>query len=440
VVDSNFYRAFEDRFRGSRELVKLRLGVYLPFIAPLKTFGSSPMALDLGCGRGEWLELLQDQGFQAIGVDADDAMLSGCRELKLNTFHSDFLEWLKGVESDSQSVVSAFHFVEHIPFERLFELVKEAHRVLKPGGLLILETQNSENLLVGASTFYIDPTHQRPIHPLQLSFIAEYTGFERIKTLYLQESPELAAAQYSNLFSVLNGVSPDYAVVAQKKAGKEIAALFDSCFECSYGLRLNDLAGRYDQHVDVRIKEVNEHKQWLQSEWHNAQAKVEALNYQNGSLKTEIQWLQSQWNIAQARAAELEQRAIAAEAAAQLAEAALIAIHKSSSWLITAPLRMVSRAAKPPFCVLAVVKSKTGGKSRMLLEHATLYINRRPKLQRIALAVLTLFPALKRRLKQASIAASSTQMAPKLADLTPPAYRIYSLLKTAIESHKRENK
>jgi len=208
-MHASFYLAFEDRFRGSREEVKSRLGVYLPFIAPLKTPGEAPKALDLGCGRGEWLELLQAEGFHVTGVDIDDGMLSACRELKLNAVHSDFLDWLTAAEANSLSVVSAFHFVEHIPLEMLLQLVEQAHRVLKPGGLLILETQNSENLLVGASTFYIDPTHQRPIHPLQLSFVAEYAGFDRIKTLYLQESHELLTTPSVDLFSVLTGVSTD---------------------------------------------------------------------------------------------------------------------------------------------------------------------------------------------------------------------------------------
>lgn len=310
MVDPNFYRTFEDRFRGSREEVKRRLAVYLPFIAPLKTLDNSPAALDLGCGRGEWLELLQGQGFPAVGVDVDEGMLSACRDLNLNAVHSDFLEWLRSVESDSLSVVSAFHFVEHIPFELLLEAVKEAHRVLKPGGLLILETQNSENLMVGASTFYIDPTHQRPIHPLQLSFIAEYTGFGRVKTLYLQESPELAAAQQVGLFDVLSGVSPDYAVVAQKKATQEITSLFDPCFDRPYGLRLKDLADRYDR----------------QTEW------VMAENLR----------LQRKLSASEARAAEQEQRAIAAETH-------IHDVVSSTSWCMTAPFRKIGLVAKRLF-------------------------------------------------------------------------------------------
>ncbi|HZW26137.1 MAG TPA: methyltransferase domain-containing protein [Gallionella sp.] len=451
MVDPDFYRAFEDRFRGSREVVKSRLGVYRPFVEPLKTLDALPRALDLGCGRGEWLELLQAWGFLATGVDSDEAMLAGCRELKLDTVHSDFMEWMRNVPAESQSVVSAFHFVEHIPFEALVELVQEAHRVLKPGGLLILETQNSENLLVGASTFYIDPTHQRPIHPLQLGFIVEHAGFERIKTLYLQEAPELAAAQQQvRLFNVLSGVSPDYAVVAQKTAAKAVSALFDSCFEQPYGLRLHELAERYD-------RQAGNHTQWLESEWRAAQARVEELHYRSGmfqaelremehkngelqagfrelerkneELRTESQWLRNEWDAAMARAAGQEQRAIAAEAS-------VAGMSGSWSWKITGPFRRIWRIGRSAFRLAAKpVKAQI----KSLLVHASLYVNRRPRLRHAVLGVLARFPALKNRLAFAARTAMASHAAPppvpvELESLTPRARRIYADIKAARES------
>ena len=185
-----FYRAFEERHRGSRELIKSRLEVYLPFVEPLKTLYKAPEILDLGCGRGEWLELMQHNGFQAKGVDLDEGMLSACRELNLNVCQADALDYLRGLTANRLSVVSAFHVVEHISFEALRQLVDEAYRVLKPGGLLILETPNSENLVVGTSGFYLDPTHQRPLPAQLLAFVVEYAGFARVKTLYLQEPPD----------------------------------------------------------------------------------------------------------------------------------------------------------------------------------------------------------------------------------------------------------
>lgn len=204
-MDKMFYRVFEERFRGSSELIKSRLEIYLPFLEPLKILYGLPQALDLGCGRGEWLALLQDRGFQAKGIDFDEGMLSACRKLQLDVIQGDALTYVKELPENSVSVVSAFHVIEHISFEMLCELVDEALRVLKPGGLLILETPNSENLLVGTSTFYLDPSHQRPLPAPLVSFLAEYVGFERVKTIFLQEAPNLSATGEIGLGTVFEG-------------------------------------------------------------------------------------------------------------------------------------------------------------------------------------------------------------------------------------------
>lgn len=254
----NFYRAFEDRYRGSRELIKERLKVYLAFVSPLCSLYSECMALDLGCGRGEWLELLQENGFQVQGVDLDDGMLDACQALDLPVEHCDALVKLKALPDDSLAVISGFHVAEHIPFSTLQEWVTEALRVLKPAGLLILETPNAENLVVGTNNFYLDPTHERPIPHLLLSFLTEHTGFTRSKLLRLQEAPNLRQETNIGLMQVLGGSSPDYGIVAQKKADEETMALFDQVFSGSYGLALGLLAERYDQGLMYRFKELED--------------------------------------------------------------------------------------------------------------------------------------------------------------------------------------
>jgi len=245
-MTEHFYRAFEERLRGSREEIKARQTVYLPFIAPLKMLYASCSALDLGCGRGEWLEILQENGFEGRGIDLDQGMLEACETLNLAADQGEALEILKSLADESLALISGFHIAEHMPFERLQQLVAEALRVLKPAGLLILESPNAENLLVGSNNFYFDPTHERPIPHLLLSFLVEYTGFARFKLLRLQESPELAKAGRVALMSVLAGASPDYGIVAQKGAPAGQTALFDQAFEKEYGLPLDALAGRYD--------------------------------------------------------------------------------------------------------------------------------------------------------------------------------------------------
>jgi O-antigen chain-terminating methyltransferase len=251
---SPFYKAFEDLHRGSRELIKTRLAVYLPFIEKVRSIYPETEVLDLGCGRGEWLELLQDQGFIASGVDQDDDMLAVCRSQGLKVITGDALAYLQTQASESKGVISGFHLAEHISFDDLQSLITESLRVLKPAGLLILETPNPENLVVGSSSFYLDPTHQRPLPSELLSFLATHLGFARAKILGLQESIPLRSKNApTSLFAVLSGVSPDYAVIAQKTVDsndEQKLTLFEALFTKEYGLGLETLANRYQAHLD----------------------------------------------------------------------------------------------------------------------------------------------------------------------------------------------
>lgn len=260
-----FYRAFEDKYRGSRELIKERLRVYLPFVTPLAQLHPHLPALDLGCGRGEWLELMADNHITAHGVDLDEGMLAACRERGLSVLHTDALAHLQAQSDHSLLAITGFHIAEHLPFDLLQALFTQAPRVLIPGGLLILETPNPENLLVGACHFYMDPTHQRPLPSQLLSFLAEHHGLGPVKLLRLQEPPHLASGGTVSLYDVLANVSPDYAIVAQTPsppphappptanttaAATPTAPLrqqLANAFAQEQGLSLPALASRYDQ-------------------------------------------------------------------------------------------------------------------------------------------------------------------------------------------------
>ena len=249
---NNFYKAFEDQHRGSREIIKSRLSVYIPFIQKIQAAHPNASALDLGCGRGEWLELLQDNQLTASGIDLDDGMLSACRSRGLNVQTGDAIAHLKSLPADSLSIVSGFHIAEHLTLDDLQTLIKEALRTLKPAGLLMLEAPNTENLVVGTSSFYLDPTHQRPLPSALLNFLVGYLGFARSKVLGVQESVPLREEHGpTSLFAVLSGVSPDFAVIAQKGGDASTMASFDVVFAKEYGLTLELLANRYQERFDV---------------------------------------------------------------------------------------------------------------------------------------------------------------------------------------------
>lgn len=251
-MKTDFYKAFEDKYRGPRELIKTRLRVYEEFILSVKKIEKNAKALDLGCGRGEWLEILSEHGFEALGVDSDEYMLNQAKKVGLTVQLGNAIDFLKNVAAESQIIVSAFHLVEHIPFDSVRELVQESLRVLCPGGILILETPNPENIVVGSANFYLDPTHNKPIPPNLLVFLPEYYGYKKYKILRLQESKHLANSPRVKLIDVLNGASPDYAVVAQKDGSKEALQLTNNAFLKHYGLTIEELAATYHRGFSAR--------------------------------------------------------------------------------------------------------------------------------------------------------------------------------------------
>ena len=241
AVSDTFYRDFEAKFRGDRSTISDRLRVYLPFVRPLVAEGN---ALDLGCGRGEWLELLAEAGMNAHGVDLDNGMLGEARKRGLSVEKKDALEALRATPDGTLAIVSIFHLAEHLPFDVLRALFTEAARVLRPGGVLIAETPNPENLVVGLINFHLDATHVRPIPPILMSFLADYSGFARNTTLRLQGKTPCSETA-GDLMSLLTDVSLDYAIVAQTK-GTEMGAL-DEAFALELGTNLIDGVARFDR-------------------------------------------------------------------------------------------------------------------------------------------------------------------------------------------------
>ncbi len=246
-MSNDFYKALEDKFRGSRELIKSRLQIYKPFITSISSCYPYARTLDLGCGRGEWLEMASEAGFSAHGVDLDEHMLEAGVERGLDVQIADAITFIKQLPDQSHAIISAFHLVEHLPFTDLHIIVEEALRVLLPGGLLIMETPNPENIVVGSSNFYMDPTHNRPLPPKLLAFLPEYYGFEKVKILRLQEFGAVQTANALNLNDVFYSVSNDYAVIARKTAPPDTLCLTNQAFETDSGTTLEQVIFLYTQ-------------------------------------------------------------------------------------------------------------------------------------------------------------------------------------------------
>lgn len=207
------YAALEDRFRGRRDEIKERFKVYLPYVKD-----RAPV-VDLGCGRGEWLEILSEGGIEASGVDTNLIQLEQCRARDLNVSEEDFLTYLQRLDDASIGAITGFHIVEHVPLKTLVTLLNEALRVLRPGGVVIFETPNPENVLVGSNYFYMDPTHRNPLPRELLEFLLESRGFEAIELLNLHpwESARVAGeSELTERFNTYFYGPMDYAIVGRK--------------------------------------------------------------------------------------------------------------------------------------------------------------------------------------------------------------------------------
>ena len=213
-----FYKRFEDKFRGSEETITERLKEHLPLFNGLSTNLKKKPIIDIGCGRGELLGLLTDHGLHPVGVDMNEAMVARAKKSGYEAYATDAYSYLSGLKSSSVASITGFHIVEHIPFESLMEIFHESYRVMSREGFALFETPNPESLLVGAHTFYLDPPHQRPIPPQLRAFMLEYVGFS-VEILYLHQIKKVDATKHSksitSLFDTVYGYA-DYAVVARK--------------------------------------------------------------------------------------------------------------------------------------------------------------------------------------------------------------------------------
>lgn len=191
ALRQSFYHRLENEYRGSLADIRKKLRVYLPDIeaAFLRT-GEKPV-LDLGCGRGEWLELLQDLDIPALGVDTNSYQIEEVLAAGHNVKLADAIQTLQRADTGSYAAITAFHLIEHLPFETVLWVARESLRVLAPGGILLFETPNVRNILVGATSFHNDPTHLSPLTDPVLKVAFEICGYDQIDIRFLNPHERL---------------------------------------------------------------------------------------------------------------------------------------------------------------------------------------------------------------------------------------------------------
>ncbi|MBB2182842.1 methyltransferase domain-containing protein [Lachnospiraceae bacterium MD1] len=219
------YFSFENHFRGSRSAIKKSQEIYIDY------FTNKGEIIDLGCGRGEFLELLQEKGIQVTGVDAYAEFVEYCKAKGLNAIQADAITYINSLENDSIGGIFASQLVEHLETNQLVQLCQDAYKKLKFGGYFILETPNPTSLSIFMNAFYIDPSHNKPVHPKTLEYFMQQSGFKDIEIIYTEQSkvgyqlPLLNGENISNLSEFNDGIncisniifgSQDYAIIAKK--------------------------------------------------------------------------------------------------------------------------------------------------------------------------------------------------------------------------------
>jgi len=298
----NFYKSFEDKFRGSKEEIKEKLKIYLPILKNHK----NKKIVDLGCGRGEFLELLKEEGFnKLVGVDINKEML---KESSIKYEIDDALNFLKKQKDKSIGAIASFHMIEHMEFEKVLEIIKEAFRVLEDDGILILETPNPESLKVISENFWLDFTHKKPIPMQLLQFSVEYIGFKS-KILRLNNN-----TIGNSIKDIIYSVSPDYAVIGYKKA----LPVGDEYLKKGVTLDITLFA------FEERIKNIEKRLEKMDTK------------LQNEQLKSQIQQLNNQIN-------QLNNQLAIAKSQQEHYKRLYEDVINSKSWKITKPLRQFMR-------------------------------------------------------------------------------------------------
>ena len=183
LIDED-YRAFQDRFRGEPQAIAERMRSHVARFEGVE----GPVA-DLGCGRGEFLDLLAEAGVAAIGVEINAADVEECAKRGHQATVADLFEWLEEQPDSTLGGIFMAQVIEHLPPAAWQRLVELAASKVGSGGRLVIETINPESLYAMARAYVVDPTHIRPVHPELLAFLSRRAGFHPVEVHYQSPVP-----------------------------------------------------------------------------------------------------------------------------------------------------------------------------------------------------------------------------------------------------------
>lgn len=219
------YFAFENKFRGTEKQIKQNQNQYI------KYFENKSNVLDIGCGRGEFLELLAKNNINCKGIDVYEEFTDYCLDKGLVVEKSDALDFIEKEKDNSLGGIFMGQVVEHLSEDYLFSLLEKCYEKMENGAYFVAETPNPTNLTTFTNSFYLDPSHIKPIHPESFKFMLEHVGFREVEVIFTETSkptyklPLINSAYVENLeefndgINCLSGIlfgSLDYAIIARK--------------------------------------------------------------------------------------------------------------------------------------------------------------------------------------------------------------------------------
>ncbi|WP_413725033.1 methyltransferase domain-containing protein [Sodalis sp. RH16] len=344
MIDDRFYFAFEERFRYSKAVIANRLPTYLPILQIFEGANRAPIAYDYSIECGEWLNLLASRGWDVRGVEINERTANRYIAKGMNVVIADALSHIKSIPDDSVSLISGFHLAECLSFEMLYDFVNEALRVLIPGGILIIETTQAEDFLVGLNHFYYDPAQIKPLPPTYLQFLVEYLNFKTTKIIGFHNSVISKPSALTTSSNCYTELSCYYSLVAQKDpAGADelncsVADVIDKANKCESPPGYAVL-GSLGEQPDI----VNGWRGQIQERLFEVEKKHTAFEDDLSFLKRHNAHLsESVIRLYESAASSALHRAEDTNAELRSAQTLLHAIYASTSWKITKPLRSLA--------------------------------------------------------------------------------------------------
>ena len=267
------YIEFENQFRGSRESILERLDQYRGVLTYIKEEYPRAKALDLGCGRGEWLQKCQQYELSAQGIDASSSMIKYCKKEGLNACKGNIFKIMPHLKSNCYSLITAFHIIEHLDNDKITKLLIEAERLLKKNGIIIIEMPSIDNIYVSTDSFYLDETHINKIHPKLLIYKLGIHGFKSTELNYI--NGEAVEEQTHLMKKLFYNVGQDVSIVACKKITlpklRDEKGITESLIKYP---EKRDIISEIDLNLENSIKLLNQVSRQIEEESANREARL----------------------------------------------------------------------------------------------------------------------------------------------------------------------